>query len=146
MFRPVTLSFVCAAMLVAGAALADKPNSKEKKSHAAPNAQQAGGYFTEHRVQVICDYYSAHKSAKGCPPGLAKKNNGCQPPGQAKKWHRGEPLPRDVVYYELPVEVIHEIGLPPPGQKIVRVGADLLLISIGTGMVIDALEDLGHIF
>ena len=143
----VKVSLLCSAMLVAGVSLADKPASKGKDSHAAANAQiMADGYFTADRVRVISDYYSSHKSAKGCPPGLAKKGHGCQPPGQAKKWHRGERLPRDVVYHEVPVEVIHQIGLPPPGQKIVRVGVDLLLISIGTGMVIDALEDLGDIF
>ena len=148
MYRwPVRISLLCSALLVAAASLADKPNSKEKNSHATKGTQVVPEvYFTADRVQVISNYYSSHKSAKGCPPGLAKKGNGCQPPGQAKKWHRGEPLPHDVVYHEVPVEVVHQIGLPPPGQKIVRVGTDLLLISIGTGMVIDALEDLGNIF
>jgi Ni/Co efflux regulator RcnB len=147
--RPVTIVlFLCSAMLSAGVALADKPNSHEKKSHkpAANEQAVAVGYFTDDRVRVITDYYSHHKSAKGCPPGLAKKGNRCQPPGQAKKWRRGEPLPRDVYYHDVPTAVIHEIGLPPAGQKIVRVGTDLLLITIGTGMVIDALEDLGDIF
>jgi Ni/Co efflux regulator RcnB len=147
--RSITILLcLCSAILAAGVARADKPNAQQKKSHKSPSATQAVtvSYFTDDRVRLITDYYSNHKSAKGCPPGLAKKGNGCQPPGQAKKWRRGEPLPHDVVYYDVPTAVIHEIGLPPAGQKIVRVGTDLLLIGIGTGMVIDALEDLGDIF
>ncbi|MGJ8670331.1 MAG: hypothetical protein ACSHXK_12635 [Oceanococcus sp.] len=104
------------------------------------------GFFDSERQATIKKHYSQSRSSKGCPPGLAKKNNGCQPPGQAKKWQRGQPLPSDVVYHDLPSTLLHELGRTPEGQKIVRVGTDLLLISIGTGMVIDALEDLDDIF
>ncbi|MFJ5489610.1 RcnB family protein, partial [Hansschlegelia beijingensis] len=76
-------------------------------------------------------------------PGLAKKNNGCMPPGQAKKWRRGYPLPRDIIYYDLPPVIIARLDPPPRGYKYVRVAADILMIAIGTGMVIDAIEDLG---
>ena len=34
-------------------------------------------------------------------------------------------------------------GLPPAGHRYVRVANDILLIAAGTGMVIDAIEDLG---
>ena len=66
-------------------------------------------------------------------------------PGQAKKWRLGRPLPRDVIYYELPPRIIVELGTPPAGHKYVRVAADILLIAVGTGMVVDAIEDLGRI-
>jgi Ni/Co efflux regulator RcnB len=97
-----------------------------------------------HRV-VIHDYYVTEYRAGRCPPGLAKKNNGCMPPGQAKKWHVGHPLPRDVVYYDLPPALIVQIGAPPPGHRYVRVAADILLIAIGTGLVIEAISDLGRL-
>lgn len=67
------------------------------------------------------------------------------PPEQAKKWHKGRPLPREVVYHDLPPGVVVQIGIPPSGYKYVRVAADILLIAIGTGMVVDAIEDLGRI-
>jgi hypothetical protein len=35
------------------------------------------------------------------------------------------------------------IGLPPPGYRFVRVASDILMIAIGTGMVMDAIYDLG---
>jgi Ni/Co efflux regulator RcnB len=97
----------------------------------------------KHRVEIH-DYY-VQESRKGkCPPGLAKKNNGCMPPGQAKKWQKGRPLPRDVVYVDLPRSVITVIGVPPAGHRYVRVANDILLIAIGTGMIIDAIEDINR--
>jgi Ni/Co efflux regulator RcnB len=36
-----------------------------------------------------------------------------------------------------------QIGPPPAGHRYVRVAGDILLIAIGTGMVVDAIQDLG---
>jgi len=106
---------------------------------------QIGGYFNDDQRHAARTYYEPRWSAGHCPPGLAKKGNGCMPPGQAKKWHRGQPLPRDVVYYPVPASVQVKLGTPPAGYKFVRVATDLLLIAVGTGMVIDAIEDLGQL-
>lgn len=103
---------------------------------------QIGMYFGAPQRQVLHDYYAPQFRAGKCPPGLAKKGNGCMPPGQAKKWRVGQPLPRDVVYYPVPNEISVRIGLPPAGYKYVRVAADILMIAVGTGMVIDAVDDL----
>ena len=90
-------------------------------------------------------YYGDRFRAGDCPPGLAKKRNGCMPPGQAKKWRIGAPLPRDVVYYPVPDAISIRLGVPPAGHKYVRVATDILLIAIGTGIVVDAIEDLGRL-
>lgn len=105
---------------------------------------QIGGYFNDVQRRSVVEYYEPRFRAGHCPPGLAKKRNGCMPPGQAKKWHRGAPLPREVVYYAVPQEVSVRLGGPPPGYRYVRVATDILLIAIGTGMVIDAVEDLSR--
>ena len=102
-----------------------------------------GAYFGGSQRQAVHDYYGSQFKSGKCPPGLAKKNNGCQPPGQAKKWSRGYALPSDVVYYPVPSTLIARLGQPPSGYKYVRVASDILLITIGTSMVIDAIEDLG---
>lgn len=137
--------------VLAGAALANKPDwaGKGKNKHGENEQQQGtsveirvGGYFGDDQRRAVQDYYGGQKAKGHCPPGLAKKNNGCMPPGQAKKWARGEPLPRDVVFYPVPDQVIVKIGLPPKGYKYVRVANDILLIAIGTSMVVDAIEDL----
>jgi len=75
---------------------------------------------------------------------LAKKNNGCMPPGQARKWTIGRPLPREVIFYEVPPTLLVQFGQPPSGYRYVRVASDILLIALGTGMVIDAIQDLGR--
>jgi len=101
-------------------------------------------YFRDRDREVAHSYYrnEYHKS-KHCPPGLAKKHNGCMPPGQAKKWHYGRPLPREVVFYEVPRALVIELPAPPSGYRYVRVASDILMIAVGTGMVVDAIQDLG---
>ena len=94
---------------------------------------------------MIHEYYVTEYRAGRCPPGLAKKNNGCMPPGQAKKWRVGHPLPHDVIFYDLPSTLVVQIGAPPPGYRYVRVAADILLIAVGTGLVIEAITDLGRL-
>ena len=96
-----------------------------------------------HRVMVR-DYYEEHYRHGRCPPGLAKKHNGCVPPGQARKWRIGRPLPREVIFYNLPQPLAVELGPPPSGYRFVRVASDILLIAVGTGMVMDAIQDLGR--
>ena len=124
-----------------------KGHSRERdhdrdRSHSAHRDE---GHFTDRHRVVIREYYVKDYRTGHCPPGLAKKNNGCMPPGQAKKWRVGRPLPREVVYYDLPPALVVEIGIPPPGYKYVRVAADILMIAVGTGMVVSAIEDLGRL-
>jgi len=141
-----------AALLLATPALADKPSwagggkGKGKgQAESIEHPSRGGGHFEDRQKVAVRDYYGNEFRRGHCPPGLAKKNNGCMPPGQAKKWHRGQPLPRDVIFYDLPPELVVRIGLPPAGHRFVRVASDILLIAVGTGMVIDAIEDLGKI-
>jgi Ni/Co efflux regulator RcnB len=155
-----------AAILVAGPALADKPawNShgkadkhqrQERQHHDSdyndrsfyPNGAddfKDRHYFEDRHRTIVHDYYAEQFRSGHCPPGLAKKHNGCMPPGQAKKWAIGRPLPRDVIYYDLPSAVLAQMGPPMPGYRYARVGSDILLIAIGTGMVMDAIMDLNR--
>lgn len=98
--------------------------------------------FTSDDRRIVLDYYGAQVRRGACPPGLAKKNNGCQPPGQAKKWQRGQPLPRNVAYYDLPRELSVRLSVPPPNHRYVQIAGDILMIAIGTRMVVDAIEDI----
>ncbi|GAB6193339.1 hypothetical protein [Desulfocastanea catecholica] len=100
--------------------------------------------FSDQQRHTIHTYYQEQYRSGHCPPGLAKKNNGCMPPGQAKKWQRGRPLPQDVIYHDLSPELIVRLGPPPAGHRFVRVASDILLIAVGSGMVIDAIDDLSN--
>lgn len=152
-----------AGMLAAGPAVADKPpwagggdqQEKKGKGHARDRDKGSdraadrrgkgdGNHLGDRHRVVIHEYYAGQFRAGSCPPGLAKKRNGCMPPGLAKKWQIGRPLPRDVVFYELPPALVVQIGPPPPGHRYVRVAADILLIAIGTGLVVEAIHDLGR--
>lgn len=114
-------------------------------SQAKPNAH-INVYFNDARSILIRDYYHEEFSAGHCPPGLAKKHNGCMPPGQAKKWQLGHRLPDDVVFYDLPSDLLAHLPHDNPAYKLIRVGSDILRIQIGTGIVVDALGDLGGLF
>jgi Ni/Co efflux regulator RcnB len=66
------------------------------------------------------------------------------PPGQARKWSIGRPLPREVIYYDVPPALVVQFDRAPTGYRYVRVANDIVLIALGTGMVIDAIQDLGR--
>jgi Ni/Co efflux regulator RcnB len=140
------------AILILGA-LASAPAFAKKPPGAgggkgAEHAEQAKGKskrFDDNDRVIVREYFAQEFRGGHCPPGLAKKRNGCLPPGQAKKWRVGQPLPRDVVIYDLPSKLVVKIGLPPSGHKYVRVAADVLLIAVGTSMVVDAITDLGRL-
>ena len=133
-------------------ALADKPEwagkdkHENKQDHDEAHGHESGHrYFGDQHRHAVNTYYADYqRQGKRCPPGLAKKNNGCIPPGQARKWHTGQPLPRDVVYYNVPQPLVVQLGVPPQGHKYVRVGADILLIAVGSRMVVDGITDLGR--
>jgi Ni/Co efflux regulator RcnB len=98
--------------------------------------------FDERQRLAVHNYFTPRFQSGHCPPGLAKKHNGCIPPGHAKKWRVGYPLPQGMIYHLLPPHLVSQLGLPGPGYRYVRVAADVLLIAAGTGLVIDAIQDL----
>jgi len=63
-------------------------------------------------------------------------------PDRQKKWQIGYPLPRGVIYYDLPPAIVMQLGPPQPGYRYARVDSDILLIAIGTGLVVDAILGL----
>lgn len=100
--------------------------------------------FGDSDRRAVYDYYTAPRYAVHCPPGLAKKGKGCVPPGHAKRWAVGRPLPPDVIFYEVPRDLIVVLPPPPPRHRYVRVDSDILMIAIGTGMVLDGIQNLGR--
>lgn len=152
-----TLALAMAGLLIAGPVYADKPSwggnqdgkERQKDKHERSKNQRpdrnwkAGDSIDRHRT-VIHDYYVQQYRAGHCPPGLVKKGNGCMPRGQVKKWRIGWPLPREVIFHDLPPALVWSLNSAPAGHRYVRVASDILLITIGTGMVVDAIQDLGR--
>lgn len=85
--------------------------------------------FVHRDVVVVRDYYADARR---------------YPPGHVRPWRVGYLLPREVVYYELPPELIVRLAPPPHGHRHVRVDNDILTIAIATGLIIDAIEDFGR--
>lgn len=121
----------------------DNHRSSEKKQHRSD--VNVNIYFGDQHRQVINRYYTEQYKSGHCPPGLAKKNNGCMPPGQAKKWQVGHRIPRDVIFHDLPPSIVIQLGTPPSGHRFVRVASDILLITVGTGLIVDAIQDLNSL-
>lgn len=92
--------------------------------------------------QLIYSYFGKQYNKGTCPPGLAKKHNGCLPPGQYKKWHRGQPLSKQVRYYELPRELRQQLSRLDGDYRYVRVDNDVLLLDLATSIVVDAIENI----
>lgn len=151
-------------LTVSSSASADSPSRSEDAQHESQHekrhkirgrhgyqykqnqdrSQYSGGRYFNDRDRIVADRFLGTEYRSGeCPPGLDKKSTGCVPPGQAKKWIIGQPIPQDLVYYDLPPELIAGIGSPPFGYRYVRVASDILLIAVGSRIVMDAIYDLG---
>jgi Ni/Co efflux regulator RcnB len=158
MLRIVAIAF--AGTLAAGVVHADKPSwagggNKHERDHESHGRDRDRGghdggrarqqHFGDRHAAIVREYYGEEIHRGHCPPGLAKKRNGCLPPGQARKWAYGRPLPAGVVYYEVPPALVVQLGRPPAGYKYVRIATDILMITVGTSMVVDAIQDLGGI-
>ena len=152
-------AFALIALFAAAPAAADRPswvddnkgNKHEKKGEERRGDRQDEGrresgrrHFDDTNRRIVNDYYGPKFRAGKCPPGLAKKHNGCMPPGQARKWAVGQPLPADLRRYDLPHDLMVRLPPPPSGHRYVRVASDILMIAVGTGMVMDAIEDIGR--
>ena len=167
--KPIHIAALALAALLAGAPSAHAKDQGDKHEHKADKAERKadkhaekahkraekaerkadkhearhGGYFRdEHREHARRYYHEHYASAGKCPPGLAKKNNGCMPPGQARKWAVGQPVPRDVVIYEVPQPILVQLPPPPVGYRYHRVGGDIVLVRIDTRLVVDILVNV----
>jgi Ni/Co efflux regulator RcnB len=97
--------------------------------------------FAEQDRIYVHDYYEREFRGGRCPSGRAKRRMDCWSPGYVKQWQVGQRLSRNVVYYDVPQSLVVQMGRPPAGSRYVRVSSDILLLSIATGLVIDAIID-----
>ena len=109
-------------------------------AHPMQGDASVGVQFSMAQHHAAMAYFAEPGHQGFVPPGLAKK--GGLPPGQARPWQRGRVLPAGVVYFALPRSLELVLGPPPAGHRYVRVATDILLLAIGTGIVVDAMEDL----
>jgi Ni/Co efflux regulator RcnB len=56
----------------------------------------------------------------------------------------GRAVPRTVVYHDVSSPHLYGLAPPPRNHRYVRVGTDILLLAIGTGMIVNALYDIAY--
>ncbi|MCL1825764.1 MAG: RcnB family protein [Betaproteobacteria bacterium] len=61
-----------------------------------------------------------------------------------RSWRMGQKLPRTAVYQEVSAPQTYYLAPPPRNHRYVRVGNDILLLAIGTGLIVNALYDIVH--
>ncbi|MDO9280078.1 MAG: hypothetical protein Q7U05_16100 [Polaromonas sp.] len=127
-----------------------RDEARQSRDRSGPDRQgqahagsRAGSYFQERQRSAVHDYYGNEYRTGRCPPGLSRKHNGCMPPGQVRYYSVGQRLAPAVIYHTVPAAIVVTLGVPPSGHRYVRVASDILLIAIGTGLVVDAIQDLG---
>ncbi|MDR0701673.1 MAG: RcnB family protein [Azoarcus sp.] len=117
---------------------AEPARREAARRHPAP-PPRAAHFEDRHRGNAHA-YFLREYGKRHCPPGLTRRGSRCVSGPRA--WSRGRALPRTVVYYDVPAPLLHELPPPPHGHRYVRVAGDILLITLGTGMVIDAIQDI----
>jgi Ni/Co efflux regulator RcnB len=117
-----------------------RPAPPPRAVNRRPSPPPAAHFDNRYRG-VAHDYYRRSYVNNRCPPGLSRYGNRCVSHG-ARAWTRGRVLPRTVTYYDVPQPLLVELPSPPHGHRYVRVAGDILLIAVGTGLVVDALQDI----
>jgi Ni/Co efflux regulator RcnB len=107
----------------------------------AERRQAPRPHFDQRFRGVVHDYYMRSYASEHCPPGLNRRGASCVRNGM-RSWSRGKSLPRQVVYYDLPARLLVQLPVAPSGHRYVRVGGDVLMLAVGTGIVVDALMDI----
>jgi Ni/Co efflux regulator RcnB len=158
------LVFAAAAILLAGPALAREGDPRHLDEADRMSTGTAHGrhsplqvqhrHFEERHRHIVREYYQRESHAGRYPPGWERRDDRrwdhwkyrdhghVNQHGHFKPWRMGYPLHYQVVYYEVPVQVLRRLGPPPRGHRYVQVAGDILLIAIGSALVVDALEDL----
>lgn len=121
---------------------AEKKADKKAEKREREDIKQ-GAYFNDQQRTLVRQYYTTtYSNAKRCPPGLAKKNNGCMPPGQAQDLVLGQPVPKNVIVYQVAQPVIRKLPAAPVGYRYERIGGDIVLVQQDSNIVVDIIKGL----
>ena len=90
--------------------------------------------FTALERQIIRDYYRTN-----LPPGLARRET--LPPGLRRQLARNGRLPPGLERHALPPDLKARLPRRDDRYDLVRIGTDVLLILIATGVILDIIED-----
>jgi Ni/Co efflux regulator RcnB len=113
----------------------------QNAAHRRPPSPPPRAQFNDRYRGIAHDYYRRAYTGDRCPPGMSRRGPTCVP-SHARSWRRGHVLPAGVVYYDLPARLLVQLPAAPVGHRYVRVGGDILMLAVGTGLVVEALQDI----
>ena len=107
-----------------------------RQAHRAPPPRQV------HRAPPQRHYAPPPRHVHHAPPPPAYSSHS----QHGRPWQVGRPLPRTVTYQEVsaPHYTQYRLAPPPRNHRYVRVGDDILLIAIGTGLIASAIYNLSY--
>lgn len=136
------IAIAFAGLFAAGPALAQGRGHDERNDHGQPGWDHKNEHakerardrrehprFDDHHREMVRHYFEE------------RKRNHRYREVRERRYVIGKPLPRGVIFHELPKTLIKDFGTPPRGYRYVRVSNDVLLISAITGLVVDALQN-----
>lgn len=129
------------AVTICGTASAEKSPLPGAK---AAQKQKHSSYFNDRHWKAVREHFNEQLRTGKCPLGLVTREDGCELANPNRRWAVGKSLPPEAIRFDLPKSLATKLGKPPSGHRYVRVGADVLLVSNRTGMVVDGVLDLGR--
>jgi hypothetical protein len=111
---------------------------------AAQNAAQI--LFSELERRMILDYYARQAAPTGGGGGggqgrgHGRGNSGGLPPGIQRRLERGGSLPPGIARHGLPPGLAGQLPPSPSGYIRQVVGADVVLVAVATGLIMDIIR------
>ncbi|MEW6253421.1 MAG: hypothetical protein AB1482_06210 [Pseudomonadota bacterium] len=94
--------------------------------------------FTDSDRRILREYYRVDYRA--LPPGLAKQ--GKLPPGHAYRLRVRQPIPPEVRWSPLPLDLDRQLSRLPDGYVRIVVGGSVAIMHVHTRVIVDLIEDL----
>lgn len=94
--------------------------------------------FTDSDRRILREYYRVDYRA--LPPGLAKQ--GKVPPGHAYRLRVRQPIPPEVRWSPLPLDLDRQLSRLPDGYVRIVVGGSVAIMHVHTRVIVDLIEDL----
>ncbi|MBO9717263.1 MAG: hypothetical protein J7507_10770 [Pseudoxanthomonas sp.] len=143
MHRAISIPALVLASLLAVPALAAPP---ESKGHKGKDSQ---GYHHDEGTSVQVDANIGHLGSISISSGDARRiaerhgyvGYGSLPPGIRKNLARGKPLPPGIAKKMVPGPMLRELPVYP-GHEWRVAGDDLILVSLGNGLVVEVMGDI----
>lgn len=133
-----------AAPAAAATTAKDKDKDKEKELPPLPTLSMV---VPQRDRDAAFAYYRDEIAAGRCPAPLVRQDKACgaPPPPASRAWKLDQPLPDSVKGDAPPPGLIAKLSPSYAGHQYLRVGTDILIVSLGTRTVAALVVDLSRL-